>query len=121
MLHVVVSAPGIPSSLAVPASVAVFGSVIVWSEPAPAVGAWLAMIVTSLVVESSLSLAVNRRTYVPETLKPAVELSEFAFPNVTVPGPLTFDQVVVRLAGGAGSPSSLAEPARFAWAGNAMV
>ena len=35
-------------------------------------------------------------------LNEAVVLNALAFPNVTVPGPLTFDQVLVRLAGGLG-------------------
>ena len=44
-----------------------------------------------------------------------------AFPNVTVPGPLTFDQVVETVAGGFGNPSSVAVPFRLAAAGNVMV
>jgi hypothetical protein len=53
--------------------------------------------------------------------KLAVVLSAFASPNVTVPGPLTFDHVVVNIAGGLGNPSSEAVPLRLALAGNVIV
>ncbi len=38
-----------------------------------------------------------------------------------MPGPLTEDQVVVTLAGGLGSPSSVAVPAKLTAAGSVMV
>ena len=44
-----------------------------------------------------------------------------ALPKVTVPGPLTFDHVVVTVAGGFGSPSSVTVPDRLAVAGRVMV
>ena len=49
----------------------------------------------------------------------AVVFSALAFPNVTVPGPLNFDQVVCRVP--FGKPSSDAVPERFAAAGNVIV
>jgi hypothetical protein len=44
-----------------------------------------------------------------------------AFPKVTLPGPLTLLQPVVRDAGGFGRPSSPAEPLRLATAGSVIV
>jgi hypothetical protein len=58
---------------------------------------------------------------VPATEKLADVLKAFAFPNVTVPGPLTLLHVVVSVAGGAGSPSSVAVPLSDALAGSVMV
>jgi hypothetical protein len=75
--------------------------------------------VTSEVLVSAVSLAVNRSTYVPEVEKPAVVESALTFPNVTVPGPLDFDQVVVNTPDG--KPSSLAVPLKFADAGSVIV
>ena len=49
-----------------------------------------------------------------------MEVSEAASENVTVPGPLTLDQVVVSIAGGLGNPSSLAVPLRLADAGSVI-
>ena len=43
------------------------------------------------------------------------------FPKVTVPGPVTFDQVVVTVSGGSGSPSSLTVPDRFTRSGSVIV
>ena len=52
--------------------------------------------------------------------KLAVVLRAFRLPNVTVvPGPLTFDQVVVSVP--VGKPSSVAVPFSVAEAGNVMV
>ena len=48
-------------------------------------------------------------------------LAAFALPKVTVPGPLTFDQVTVVEAGGLGNPSSLTVPDSVAWLGRVMV
>jgi hypothetical protein len=79
------------------------------------------VIVKSSVVDSTLSLAVSLSTYVPSIEKLAVVLSALASPNVTVPGPLTFDHVVVNVAGGLGNPSSLAVPLRSALAGSVIV
>jgi hypothetical protein len=70
----------------------------------------LTVIVTSSVDERTLSLAVSLKTYVPSIEKLAEVLSALASPNVTVPGPLTLDQVVVTVAGGLGNPSSVALP-----------
>ena len=70
----------------------------------------LTEIVTSEVLERALSLAVSRNTYVPAAEKLAVVFLALALPNATVPGPLTFDQVVVRVPGGFGKPSSVAVP-----------
>ena len=81
--------------------------------------AGLTVIVTSEVEDSAVSLAVRRKTYVPEAEKVAVVLSRLAFPNVTVPGPLNLDHVVWRAP--LGKPSSVAVPERFAAAGSVMV
>ena len=69
----------------------------------------------------TLSSPVSRSTYIPDVLKSAVVLSAFAFPNVTVPGPLTFVQLVVSVAGGFGKPSSVAVPLRVADAGSVIA
>src|SRR5438105_1895768 len=72
---------------------------------------------TTLIVsvfDSSPSLAVSVNTYVPGDEKVAVVERRFAFPNVTVPGPLVFVHVVTS---GLTMPSSLAEPDRAAVAG----
>src|SRR5512132_4587350 len=111
LLHVVVTAPGglgRPSSVTVPSRVAEAGSVIVSSAPALTTGAWfcgMTVIVTSSLALSALSLAVKRRTYVPETEKLAVVSTALALPKVTVPGPLTLLHVVVTVPGGFGRPS----------------
>src|SRR5437762_410587 len=52
---------------------------------------------------SAPSLAVRRRMYVPEVENVAVVVAAFGGENVTVPGPLVRDQVMVS-AGGAGRP-----------------
>ena len=57
----------------------------------------------------------------PATEKLALVSTAFAFPKVTVPGPLTFDHVVVTAAGGFGSPSSVTVPSSDALAGNVIV
>ena len=44
-----------------------------------------------------------------------------ALPNVTVPGPLTFVQVVVTAPGGFGRPSSVTVPSSVAVAGKVIV
>ena len=77
-------------------------------------------IVTSEVEDSAVSLAVSRKTYVPEMENVAVVLGALAFAKVTVPGPLNLDQVVER-ALPLGKPSSVAVPERFAPAGNVIV
>ena len=56
----------------------------------------------------------------PAAEKLAVVVSALTLPNVTVPGPLTFDQVVVSVLP-AGKPSSLAVPFKLAEAGSVMV
>src|SRR5947199_407696 len=79
----------------------------------------LAVIVTSELEDNAVSLAVSRSTYVPDVEKAAVVLSALTFPNVTVPGPLNLDHVVVRVP--LGKPSSVAVPDRFADAGSVIV
>jgi len=81
----------------------------------------LTVMTTSSELDRTLSLAVSRSVYDPSIEKVAVVLSALALPNVTVPGPLTFDHVVVRVPGGFGNPSSKAVPDRFALAGNVMT
>jgi hypothetical protein len=81
----------------------------------------LTVIVTSSLVVRALSFAVSLRTYVPSIEKLAEVLSALASANVTVPGPLTLDQVVVSIAGGLGNPSSVAVPLRLADAGSVIV
>ncbi len=51
----------------------------------------------------------------------AVVAFALAFAKVTVPGPLTADQVVVTVAGGFGNPSSVTVPLSVALAGKVMV
>jgi hypothetical protein len=53
--------------------------------------------------------------------KLAVVFNALTLPKLTVPGPETFDHVVVSVAGGFGSPSSLAEPLRLALSGRVIV
>ena len=77
------------------------------------------MIVTSELDVSAVSVAVSRRTYVPEVENDAVVFSAFGVPNVTVPGPLNFDQVVCRIP--LGKPSSVAVPDKLALAGCVIV
>src|SRR5438093_9148249 len=79
----------------------------------------LTVIVTSDVEDSAVSLAVSRNTYVPDVENVASVLRAFAFVNVTVPGPLNFDQVVCSVP--FGKPSSVAVPERFAPAGKVIV
>jgi hypothetical protein len=79
------------------------------------------VIVTSSLLLSKLSFAVRRNTYVPLCEKVAVVSTAFALPNVTLPSPLTMVQVVVTLAGGFGSRSSVTVPSKFAEAGNVNV
>src|SRR4051812_16984013 len=57
----------------------------------------------------------------PSVENVAVVFSALASVKLTVPGPLTFDQVVVSVAGGFGSPSSLALPLNDAPAGRVTV
>ena len=80
----------------------------------------MTVIVMSAVLESALSLAVSRSTYVPAAEKLAVVMSVLTLLNVTVPGPLTLDQVVVT-ALPVGKPSSVTVPFRLAEAGRVMV
>jgi len=65
------------------------------------------------------SEAVSCKTYVPEVEKLAVVDRALPLPNVTVPGPLDFDQVVVSVPDG--KPSSLAEPLKAAEAGSVIA
>ena len=74
----------------------------------------------SEVLERALSVALSRNTYVPAAEKLAVVLLAPGLPNVTVPGPLSFDQVVVRVPGGFGNPSSVAVPFKVAEAGRVI-
>ena len=59
--------------------------------------------------------------WLPAIEKVAVVVRALALPKVTVPGPLTIDQVVVTVPGGVGRPSSEADPARAAVAGKVIV
>src|SRR5437870_4085338 len=81
--------------------------------------AGLTTIVTSEVDDRDVSLAVSRKTYVPATENAAVVLTALAFPNVTVLGPLTCDQVVSSVP--FGKLTSVAVPERLALAGNVTV
>ena len=76
---------------------------------------------TSSLDERALSDAVSRRRKLPVLANRAVVLSALALAKVTVPGPLTFLQVVVRAPGGFGSPSSEAVPASGAPFGRVIV
>ena len=70
-----------------------------WSIAWPDEGSMLSgttMVIVS-VEESALSFPVRLNTYVPAAENVAVVERAFAFPNVTVPGPLTFAHVVVRV------------------------
>jgi hypothetical protein len=58
--------------------------------------------------------------YVPLVEKLAVVLSDAAFAKVTVPGPATFDHVVLSEPV-TGNPSSLAVPLKVAAEGNVIV
>jgi hypothetical protein len=127
MLQVVVKIDGgfgRPSSLAVPMSVADAGNAIAVSGPALTTGAWLTIgaglttTVISSKTDKAPSDAVKRSRYVPAVENVAVVEAAFGGVNVTVPGPLAFDQVRVRVPGGAGSPSSLAVPDSAAPPGN---
>jgi hypothetical protein len=75
---------------------------------------------TSSEADNALSVAESRNVYVPAIENDAVVLRAAAFPNVTVPGPLTLLQDLVSVLP-VGRPSSVAEPARVAVAGNVMV
>jgi hypothetical protein len=55
------------------------------------------------------------------TEKVAVVTFAAGLAKVAVPGPLTFDQVTVTVAGGFGRPSSVTVPFRLAAAGKVMV
>src|SRR5262245_10833516 len=76
--------------------------------------------VTSAVFDKIESLAASRREYVPGNSKVAVVTAADALPNVTVPGPLTFDHCVLSPPP-LGRPSSLAEPDSVALFGSVMV
>ena len=76
---------------------------------------------TSSDADSKESFALKRNVYVPAEGKLAVVVSDVALPNVTAPvGPLTLLQSFVR-ALPVGSPSSLADPSRFAPADSVVV
>ena len=68
--------------------------------------------------DSAESDAVKRSTYTPAAENDAEVDNADALPNVTVPGPDTFDHVVVTVAGGFGRLSSDAVPTNDADAGN---
>ena len=80
----------------------------------------LTMIVTSSLADKAPSLAVNRSTYVPAAEKLAVVLRALTLPKVTVPGPLTLDQVWVRVLP-VGNPSSATVPLKFTEDDSAIV
>ena len=80
----------------------------------------LTVMVTSAKTFSAPSSAVSLSTYDPAALKLAVVSTALVSVKVTVPGPLTRDQVVVS-AGGLGSPSSVTVPSRVASPGRVMV
>src|SRR5215213_5701120 len=89
-----VAPAGKPSSATVPFKLAVFGNVIVWFGPALTIGAALAgntVIVTSSLADCSESLAVNRSTYSPGSVKVASLTGLPGLLNATSPGPLTLD------------------------------
>ena len=71
----------------------------------------------SSVDDNAESDAVNRNMYTPGPENDADVDNAEAFPNVTDPGPDTCDHVVVNV-GGAGKPSSDADPTNAADAGN---
>ena len=118
---------GSPSSVTVPARVAAAGKVTVRSGPALTTGAWLTggagftVMATSSLADRALSFPVRRRTYEPDVENVAVVAAAFGLAKVTVPGPLTIDQVMVTAPGGFGSPSSVTVPARVAAAGKVTV
>ena len=72
----------------------------------------------SSVDDNAESDAVNRNTYTPAAENDADVDNNDAFPNVTEPGPDTCAHVVVNVPGGAGNPSSDADPTNAADAGN---
>ena len=73
------------------------------------------MIVTLELDVNWPSLAANCKTYFPDFEKVAVVARRLAFPNVTVPGPLALDHVVVSVVF---NPSSVADPERLATVGH---
>ena len=85
-------------------------------------GAELTVIVTSLALDKDPSEAVSRKVYVPLAVaeKLTVVFSKAAFAKVTVPLPLTCDQVVVNVPV-RGKPSSVAWPLSFALEGKVIV
>jgi hypothetical protein len=129
-LQLTVTVPGglgNPSSVMVPLNVALDGSVIVWSTPAFTAGTWLLVVdgltttAMSSLLETALSLAVSRNTYVPTAENNTVVLTTSGSVNVTVPGPLTCVHVTVTVAGGLGNPSSVTVPFNKALAGSVIV
>ena len=76
--------------------------------------------VTSADAERAPSDAVSRSTYDPEVEKLVAVLRALALAKVTVPGPLTFDQVVVNVLP-EGRPSSEAVPFNVAELGSVIV
>src|SRR5947209_2515132 len=84
------------------------------------VTAGLTVIAMPMLLHSTLSVAVKRSTYPPDAEKLAVVFRALTLPNVTVPGPLTFDQVFVSVLP-AGKPSSVAVPFKLADDGKVMV
>jgi hypothetical protein len=78
------------------------------------------VITTSALALSALSLPVSRNVYDPAAENVAVVAALDAEPNVTVPGPLTFVQLTVKVLP-LGNPSSLAVPARMAVADRLIV
>ena len=88
--------------------------------PGVGAGPGLTVMAMSSLVWSALSVAVKRSTYAPEAEKLAVVFVALALLNVTVPGPLTLDQVVVSVLP-AGKRSSVAVPFKVAEDGKVMV
>src|SRR5688572_21773098 len=78
--------------------------------------------VTSSLADNAPSSAARRRTYEPGSEKLAVVSIAPASPNVTVPGPLTFTQLVAT-AGmpSSGKSSSVTVPSSEAGAGRVIV
>src|SRR5450631_3902256 len=86
-------------------------------SPVLAAVALTVMVTLALALALLLSVAVRLSTYAPAAEKVAVVASTFAFPNVTVPGPLTLAHSTLAMV-----PSlSVAEPESDAVAGSVMV
>ena len=80
--------------------------------PSPSISGSFTMTVTSSLVVNSPSNAVNCNTYVPALGKVAVVSTAPTSAKTTVPGPLTWLQLVLTAPGGSGSPSSITVASR---------